>query len=161
MELSRLVPVAPIDVDVRFQEVAALIDSLEDADYRSVAREMLHRHSETFRTIPAAKSVHHSFLSGLLMHTSNMLKTADFFAALYPEIINRSLLITGTLLHDLAKEREFAFSDIGMATGYTVEGELLGHLVMGAQEVQSVCAELGIPDPFLEKSPGRQNCRGV
>ena len=146
VDLSRLVPIAPIDTDMRFQEVVHLIDSVEDEDYRAVAREMLRRHEETFRKIPAAKSVHHSFLSGLLMHTSNMLKTADFFAALYPEVVDRSLLITGTLLHDLAKEREFVFSSIGMATGYTVQGELLGHLVMGAQEISAVCAELDIPE---------------
>lgn len=146
VDLSRLVPVAPIDADVRFQEVEALVGTLEDDDYRAVAVEMLRRHADALRTIPAAKSVHHSFISGLLMHTSNMLKTADFFAALYPEVINRSLLLTGTLLHDLAKEREFAFSGIGLATGYTSEGQLLGHLVMGAQEIAGVCAELGIPE---------------
>ena len=146
VDLSRLVPVAPIDADTRFQEVRALIASLEDDDYRSVAEEMLKRHAESFRTIPAAKSVNHSFLNGLLMHTSNMLKTADFFAALYPEVVDRSLLLAGTLLHDLAKEREFSFSGIGMATGYSVEGELIGHIVMGAQEAGAVCAELGVPE---------------
>ena len=146
VDLSRLVPVAPIDPDARFLEVTSLVDSLEDEDYRAVAREMLRRHADTFRSIPAAKSVHHSFLSGLLMHTSNMMKTADFFAALYPEVIDRSLLICGTLLHDLAKEREFAFSGVGMATAYTVEGELLGHLVMGAQEIAAVCEALSVPE---------------
>ena len=49
-------------------------------------------------------------------------------------------------MHDFAKEREFAFSGVGMATGYTVEGELLGHLVMGAQEIAGVCRELEIPE---------------
>ena len=146
VDLSRLVPVAPIDPDARFLEVTSLVDSLEDEDYRAVAREMLRRHADTFRSIPAAKSVHHSFLSGLLMHTSNMMKTADFFAALYPEVIDRSLLICGTLLHDLAKEREFVFSGVGMATAYTAEGELLGHLVMGAQEIAAVCEALSVPE---------------
>ncbi|MBQ9044936.1 MAG: HD domain-containing protein [Oscillospiraceae bacterium] len=146
VDLSRLVPVAPIDVDARYQEVLALLATIEDPDYRSVAEEILRRHADAFRRIPAAKSVHHSFLNGLLMHTSNMLKTADFFAALYPEVIDRSLLIAGTLLHDLAKVREFELSDIGMATGYTIEGQLLGHLVMEAQEIASVCMELDLPE---------------
>ena len=53
------------------------------ADYQSVARTMLERHLEAFRSIPAAKSVHHSFLSGLLMHTSNMLRLADYLSGLY------------------------------------------------------------------------------
>ena len=72
------------------------------------------------------------------MHTYNMLRAADFLAGLYPEVIDRSLLLTGTLLHDFAKEREFAFSDLGIVTEYSTAGQLLGHLVMGAQEVADV-----------------------
>ena len=77
-DVSALVPVAPIDPDERLQEIRRLIDSMEDADYQSVARTMLERHLEAFRSIPAAKSVHHSFLSGLLMHTLNMQPLEDF-----------------------------------------------------------------------------------
>ena len=145
-DVSALVPVAPIDPDERLQEIRRLIDSMEDADYQSVARTMLERHLEAFRSIPAAKSVHHSFLSGLLMHTYNMLRAADFLAGLYPEVIDRSLLLTGTLLHDFGKEREFAFSDLGIVTEYSTAGQLLGHLVMGAQEVADAARELGIPE---------------
>ena len=145
-DTSRLVAVAPIDQDQTLAEVRGLIASLEDPDYRLVAQTMLDRHLEAFRSIPAAKSVHHSFLSGLLMHTGNMLKLADFLAGLYPQIIDRNLLVTGTLLHDFAKETEFRFSDLGIVTDYSLKGQLLGHLVMGAQEVAAVCRELGTPE---------------
>lgn len=145
-DTSRLVAVAPIDRDQTLAEVRGLIASLEDPDYRLVAQTMLDRHLEAFRSIPAAKSVHHSFLSGLLMHTGNMLKLADFLAGLYPQIIDRNLLVTGTLLHDFAKETEFRFSDLGIVTDYSLKGQLLGHLVMGAQEVAAVCRELGTPE---------------
>ena len=113
-DVSALVPVAPIDPDERLQEIRRLIDSMEDADYQSVARTMLERHLEAFRSIPAAKRVHHSFLSG-------------------------------TLLHDFAKEREFTFSGLGMVTDYSLSGQLIGHLVMGAQEVQQCAESLGLP----------------
>ena len=145
-DVSALVPVAPIDPDERLQEIRRLIDSMEDADYQSVARTMLERHLEAFRSIPAAKSVHHSFLSGLLMHTSNMLRLADYLSGLYAGIIDRSLLLTGTLLHDFAKEREFTFSGLGMVTDYSLSGQLIGHLVMGAQEAAQCAQELGIPE---------------
>lgn len=134
-DTSLLVPTAPIDTDAVLADVQRLVASITDADYRSVAETMLTRHLDAFRRIPAGKSVHHSFLSGLLMHTYNMLRTADFLAGLYPEVIDRSLLLTGTLLHDFGKEREFAFSDLGIVTEYSTAGQLLGHLVMGAQEV--------------------------
>lgn len=142
----RLVAAAPIDKDETVRKVRALVDSMEDPDYRQVARTMLERHLETFTSIPAAKSVHHSFLSGLLMHTANMMAMADFLSGQYASVIDRSLLLTGTLLHDFAKEIEFRFSDLGIVTDYSVKGQLLGHLVMGAQEVAQVCAELGTPE---------------
>ena len=142
----RLVVAAPIDKDETVRKVRALVDSMEDLDYRQVARTMLERHLETFASIPAAKSVHHSFLSGLLMHTANMMAMADFLSGQYASVIDRSLLLTGTLLHDFAKEIEFRFSDLGIVTDYSVKGQLLGHLVMGAQEVAQVCAELGTPE---------------
>ena len=145
-DTSRLVAVAPIDRDETLEKVRALIASLEDSDYRQVAQQMLETHLEAFRSIPAAKSVHHSFLSGLLMHTANMLQLADFLAGLYPQVIDRCLLLTGTLLHDFAKEIEFQFSELGIVTDYSLKGQLLGHLVMGAQEVSNVCTELGTPE---------------
>lgn len=143
---SLLVPVAPINVDERMHEIQALISSLDDIHYRSICEQMLTRHGDVFSAIPAAKTVHHSFLNGLLMHTSNMLKTADFLAGIYSDVIDRNLLIAGTLLHDFAKKEEFVFSELGLATGYAVKGQLLGHLVMGAQEVASVANELGVPE---------------
>lgn len=143
---SLLVPTAPIDADAALADVQRLVASIADADYRSVAETMLARHLDAFRRIPAGKTVHHSFLSGLLMHTYNMLRAADFLAELYPEVIDRSLLLTGTLLHDFAKEREFTFSDLGIVTEYSTAGQLLGHLVMGAQEVADVARELAIAE---------------
>ena len=143
---SLLVPVAPIDREQTLHQVQQLVDSLEAQDYRQVAQAMLTRHLDAFKRIPAAKSVHHSFLSGLMMHTANMLHLADFISGLYPQIVDRSLLLTGTLLHDFAKEREFTFSQLGIVTDYSRKGQLLGHLVMGAQEVGALCAELGTPE---------------
>ena len=146
VDVSRLVSVAPIDREGAYADIARLVASIEDADYRAVCEEMLRRHEAAFRTIPAAKSVHHGFLSGLLMHTLNMLRLADFLSAQYADTVNRSLLLTGTLLHDFAKEQEFTFSELGLVTDYSTKGQLLGHLVMGAQEVAAIAAELDLPE---------------
>lgn len=145
-DVSALVPVAPIDVDSALNEVRRLVASIEDTDYRRIAETMLDRNLDAFQSIPAAKSVHHAFLHGLLMHTSYMLKTADFLATLYAGVVDRSLLLTGTLLHDFKKCDEFALSELGLVSDYSVKGQLLGHLVMAAQEVAATAAELGIPE---------------
>ena len=144
-DISELVPTAPIDPAVMLEDVRALINSIADPDYRSVAQSLLDRHEVSFRSIPAAKSVHHSFLNGLLMHTGNMMKLADFLAGLYGDTVDRSLLLAGTFAHDLQKESEFTFSQLGLVTDYSDQGYLLGHLVMGAQEVAEVCHELNVP----------------
>lgn len=80
------------------------------------------------------------------MHTVDMLTMAEFLAKQYSTVIDRDLLLAGTLLHDFAKAKEFAFSELGLVTGYSTKGQLLGHLVMGAQEAADAAKELGIPD---------------
>ena len=145
-ELDPLLPVAPIDEGAALDRVRELVSSIEDADYKALAELLLERNLESFRSIPAAKSVHHSFLHGLLMHTADMMEAADFLAWLYQRIIDRSLLMAGTLLHDLMKREEFSFSRLGLVTDYSVKGELLGHLVMGAQAVADAARELGTPE---------------
>ena len=145
-DLDDLVPTAPIDREAAMQEVRRLVSSIRDDDYRGIAEAMLAEHGEAFAVIPAAKSVHHGFVGGLLMHTSYMLRIADFLAGLYPAAVNRDLLLTGTLLHDFAKTEEFAFSELGLVTGYTPRGKLLGHLVMGADSVRRTAERLGVPE---------------
>ncbi len=141
-----LVPVAPIDADAAMGELDALLASMEDADYRAVAQALLEKHEAELRRIPAAKSVHHGFLGGLLMHTLNMLRAADFLARLYAPAVDRSLLLAGTFLHDLGKTREFSVSPLGIVTDYSAEGHLLGHLVLGAQEAAETARALGVPE---------------
>lgn len=144
--LGELVPVAPIDAEDAWQEVWEFVDSIADPDYAAVCRRLLERHGERFRALPGGKSMHHSFVSGLLMHTIYMVRTAEFLAGLYANIVDRDLLIAGTLLHDLAKCGEFVTSPLGLVTEYSVKGQLLGHLVMGAQEVAAAAAELNVPE---------------
>ena len=144
--LGDLVPVAPVDVDEAWQELMGLVDGLEDRDYAAVCRRVLERYGERFRTVPGGKSMHHSFVSGLLMHTLYMVRTADYLAGLYRDVVNRDLLLAGTLLHDAAKCDEFVTSPLGLVTEYSVRGQLLGHLVMGAQSAAEAAGELGIPE---------------
>ena len=98
-----LMPAAPIDAEEAMRYVEGILASLQDADYRKLAETLFSRRKEQFKTVPAAKSIHHGFRNGLLMHTANMLQTAEFLSDLYAEVVNRDLLLTGTLLHDMAK----------------------------------------------------------
>ena len=145
-DIEDLVPVAPIDREKAIDELYGYIDSIDDEDYKNICHAIIDEHIEKFKVIPAAKSVHHSFISGLLMHTINMLKIADFLSGVYSDFIVRDLLIAGTMLHDFMKEEEYSFSDLGIAVDYSTKGQLLGHLVMGAEEVAAVAKEIGMDE---------------
>lgn len=145
-DLGELVPVAPIDPEASYKEIEQLVDTITDPDYASLCRRMLEKYGKEFTSIPAGKSMHHSFLNGLLMHTLYMLRAADYLADLYRAVIDRGLLLTGTLLHDFAKCREFSISPLGLVSDYSTQGQLLGHLTMGAQWVAETAKELGIPE---------------
>ena len=145
-DIQELVPTAPLDAQAALQELRELIGSIQDGDYRRVCAAAIERLGDRFVTLPAAKSVHHGFRHGLLMHTLYMARTADFLAGLYSSVIDRSLLLAGTILHDMAKCREFVTSPLGLVTEYSLPGQLLGHLVMGAQEVAKLAEELAMPE---------------
>ena len=143
---SRLVPAAPQDAKKMWDEIRGYIDTMKDPDYAAICREMLKEYYDRVETLPAAKSVHHGFLGGLAMHTLTMLKIADFLAGLYPDVIDRSLLLAGTMLHDFSKSEEYALSPTGLVSEMTVKGELMGHLVLGAQAVGRIAERLGTPE---------------
>ena len=145
-DLADLVPAAPIDPADAWAELQAAVDDLRDSDYQVVCRRMMEQYGERFRTIPAAKSMHHSFLHGLLMHTVNMVRCAQGLGDLYRDVVDEDLLIAGTLLHDFAKCEEFVTSSLGLVTDYSVNGQLLGHLVMGARAAAEAARELGVPE---------------
>ena len=146
VDRGALVATAPIDGERAWEEVERLVDSVADADYRGICRRLLEEKGAALRAIPAAKTVHHGFLRGLLLHTWTMLRLADFLAEVYAGTVDRSLLLAGTLLHDLSKAEEFSFSPLGLVTEYSVKGQLLGHLVMGAQAAARAAEELGVPE---------------
>ena len=99
---------------------------------------------KSFEEHSAAKTVHHGFIGGLMEHTLSVARLCDYMASAYP-VIKRDLLITAALLHDVGKTRELSSFPLN---DYTDEGQLLGHIVIGAQMVHDLAKE--IPD-FPEK----------
>lgn len=86
---------------------------------------------KAFRFHSAAKSVHHGFVGGLLEHTLSVAKMCEYFAEAYP-ILNRDLLLTAAIFHDIGKTQELsAFPE----NDYTDDGQLLGHIVIGTEMI--------------------------
>lgn len=145
VDLSRLVPTAPHDAEKMLAYVKTMLEKLDDPDYRVLCLAMLERHRDAFAAMPGGKTMHHGFLHGLLMHTANMMRQADTLSRIYSDVVDRSLLMAGTFLHDIGKLAEFATSPLGLVSDYSKEGQLLGHLFLGAEEVGALGRELEIP----------------
>lgn len=97
----------------------------------------------SFAKHSAAKTVHHSFVGGLLEHTVSVTHFAAFLADAYP-IINRDLLITAALLHDIGKTKELSFFPMNE---YTDDGQLLGHITIGAEMIHDKASKIeGFPE---------------
>jgi 3'-5' exoribonuclease len=96
--------------------------------------------AQAYREAPAARQLHHAWLGGLLEHVVSLAKLAERVVPHYP-ILQRDLVLTGVILHDIGKVKELAW-DVGFE--YTVEGTLLGHIQMGLEMVQGAIA--GLPD---------------
>lgn len=97
---------------------------------------------KAFCSHSAAKSVHHGFVGGLLEHTLSVVKMCDYFCKQYPAL-NRDLLLTAAMFHDIGKVKELSsFPE----NDYTDEGQLIGHIMIGAQMVQERTAQIpGFP----------------
>lgn len=101
--------------------------------------------ARTFSQAPAAKSVHHAYVGGLIEHTLNVTRTCMALAELYPNV-NRDLMVTGAILHDIGKVEEFVWSG---AITYSEAGHFIGHVVGGAMMVKQAANSIKGFDPVL------------
>lgn len=127
-------PVSSKSIDIMYRELLELIRSIQSDFYRNLLESFFVKDEafiKAFRNSSAAKTVHHGFVGGLLEHTLSVTKLCDYYCGAYP-ILNRDLLLTAAICHDIGKTREispFPQND------YTDEGQLLGHIVIGSQMV--------------------------
>jgi 3'-5' exoribonuclease len=147
-EMRSLLPSTTKDIDAMFARVAELLRSMEHPAMRALAEQYLgdERLMEDFRAAPAAMSVHHAWIGGLLEHTHQMMELADRMLPLYPAL-NRDIVLFSLFAHDLGKTVEL---DWERGFSYTNEGQLVGHIVRGAIWLQIKAAHAS----KVEKLPG-------
>ncbi|HET8656542.1 MAG TPA: HD domain-containing protein [Longimicrobiaceae bacterium] len=152
-DLERLLPTSPRPRERMEAELDALIGSVSEPGLRRLLQRCLGRGTElgrAFRVHPAAKRNHHAYLCGLLEHSVSVATGCHALAEHYRRQgaeVDRDLLVTGALLHDFGKLRELR----GLpASGYTDEGQLLGHIVLGIQMVtREAAAVTELPESRL------------
>ena len=121
------------NLDKLFDELTNFINSIQNEKLKTLLNYFFDNaeFSEKFKVFPAAKSMHHAYAGGLIEHTLSIARSADLLCQNYTDI-NRDLLICGVILHDFAKIFEF---NNDLVVEYSVQGSLIGHIVMGAELV--------------------------
>ena len=128
-----------------YSSLVALAQSFSDEELKKVVTSIYEEHKEELLFFPAAEKLHHAMKGGLLYHTLSIVRLAECVCSIYPAI-DRELLIAGAMLHDIAKLKEYTVNATGLVDGHSLEGMLLGHLVMGAEEVGRKCDELEVSE---------------
>ena len=127
-------PVSGNSIEEMYGELLTIIDSVKNPYLKELLNSFFRKDEKfikAFRQSSAAKTVHHGFVGGLLEHTLGVVKLCIYYCQAYT-ILNRDLLLTAAICHDIGKTRELSLFP---ENDYTDEGQLLGHIVMGSEMV--------------------------
>lgn len=142
-------PVSKKNIDDMFSQLLAIIGSIQNTYLKTLLEKFFVEDKEfaaRFKKSSAAKTVHHGFIGGLLEHTLGVTKLCDYYCTAYP-ILNRDLLLTAAICHDMGKTKEIsAFPE----NDYTDIGQFLGHIVMGSEMISEKARQIPDFPPMLE-----------
>ncbi len=144
------IPCSKKNIDEMYKELTNFVNKTQNIYLRQLLVAFFgdREFAAKFKAHSAAKRVHHGFMGGLLEHTLSVAKLCDFYCLQYP-ILNRDLLITAALCHDIGKLNELStFPE----NDYTDEGQLLGHIVMGTMMIHEKIQKInGFPQKLANE----------
>ena len=138
------VPSAPRPIDEMWQELQSRITGVRHPQIRELLSRVIAQHEDRLRIWPAARQVHHAYRGGLLEHVLKIMEVVSTLADTYGA--RKDLLIAGALLHDIGKLRELSYDE---GTDYSVEGNLIGHIAIGAEMLRDAVRDLPDFPPAL------------
>ena len=146
---AEYIPVSPRNVDEMYAELQGIISSIRNPYLKQLLDAFFVKDAAfaaSFKKSSAAKTVHHGFMGGLLQHTLGVAHLCEYYCTAYP-VLKRDLLLTAAICHDIGKTKELSLFP---ENDYTDDGQLLGHIVMGAQMVGEKAAQIpGFPHVLL------------
>ncbi|MFI3177428.1 MAG: HD domain-containing protein [Eubacteriales bacterium] len=150
-EAGDYLPVSTKDIEVMYKELLGYMERTENIYLKKLLHSLFVKDEEfakRFKQSSAAKAVHHGFVGGLLEHTLSLVKLCDFFCMQYP-ILQKDLLITAAICHDIGKTKELSLFP---ENDYTDAGQYLGHIVMGVEMVGEVIGTIdGFPESLAQQ----------
>ncbi len=143
-DVTQLVNMSPKDLSEQWTKIEAKIDSMEDKELKGLLNKIFSdtKVKDAYQKSPAAEFVHHDFIGGLMEHVLEMMSMAEALIQFYP-IVDRSMVLTGILLHDIGKIYELALNETTFER--TKAGYLLGHIAIGTMMINEA-----IPENFDE-----------
>ena len=142
-QIGDFVKAAPEDPQEMYDFIFDTAQNMTDRDLRELCVRLLTENKDRLLYYPAASKNHHAQLGGLLYHTKRMLMTGMRVCEVYTNL-NRDLVLTGVILHDMEKLNEIDADIDGIASGYSFEGQMLGHLIQGVKLVDRMALEMGM-----------------
>ena len=130
---------SPLSIEDATKEVNKYIDKIDNEVIKDITKYLIDLDHDEYYIYPAAAKMHHAYVGGLAHHSIGMLHMSEGFIDNYP-FLNKDYIYAGIMLHDIGKAIELS----GVVhTEYTVKGQLLGHLVLGAMEISNAANHLG------------------
>lgn len=142
LEVNAFVPTAPFSPEEMYAVLEDYMGKIQNPDIEKIVRVLVSGNKEKLLLYPAAKQNHHAVRSGLLYHITTMLKMGEKVCEVYASL-NSDLLFAGIILHDIAKIAEMNAGELGIVSEYTVEGELLGHIIQGIKMIDQTAVKAG------------------
>ena len=136
---------APEDSASMYDYIISRIEGFADEELKELCLSFYEENKEKMMYYPAAMSNHHAEYGGYLYHVKRMMMMGERACEVYTNL-NRDLLLAGVALHDIEKLNELKSDENGVVEDYSLEGKLLGHLVMGVEAIGERCDALGISD---------------
>jgi 3'-5' exoribonuclease len=145
IDFADYLPKTAKDIDQLWQTLANFVATFENPHLKSLVQAFMAdpQIAGAYRNAPAAKTLHHAYIGGLLDHVVSLFRVCDLVCGNYPQI-NRDLLLTGVFLHDIGKIHELTYN---RSFSYTHRGQLLGHMIIELEMLQAKLALVpGFPD---------------
>jgi 3'-5' exoribonuclease len=148
VDFTDYLPRTTKDVDVLWRTLGEFMDSVRDPHLNTLLKVFMAdpQIEHAYKNAPAAKTLHHAFIGGLLDHVVSLCTLCDLACRNYPETINRDLLLTGAFLHDIGKVHELSFA---RSFSYTTRGQLLGHMIIELEMLHEKLTQVpGFPGEY-------------
>lgn len=143
LDMNDFVKAAPERPEDMLDFICSRISGFSDEQLKALCSRIIEDNREKLMYYPAASKNHHAEMAGLLYHVKRMLMMGERACEVYTNL-NRDLLLAGVILHDIEKIREIESNELGISPGYSFEGKMLGHLVLGVRELDRICLEMDI-----------------